>query len=329
MNILNKVILISILALFVLNTSCLHKEDGFSPQEETLLDTHTLPLDDSNNAYVVNVYYSDYYERARIEVFRNGQVLKGLFNRRYGVDPIVDSSAKLTTYANGSILVEIGQGRSKEQHGHLIVFVPLAESGIDSDVIYDTVEKYIDGAYYWTLLWPTGLLEDTCFARVFRHKDRVNDYIVTDDGNISPLESINSVCMAYFAEGIKAPDTETAKDIAKSIIEVYTEHECRGKASVICSPNDIPGYSNNPFKTKQNEDVIEAPWLEVDPDETTYRWSFFTYNGYHGVVRLFTITFNNGNLVSAQERIVENLVGEAHILGCEELPKKLPAENKN
>jgi len=119
------------------------------------------------------------------------------------------------------------------------------------------------------------------------------------------------------------------KDISKSIVEVYTEHECRGKAIIISSPNDIPGYSMNPFGFKENEKIIKVPWIIRETETATYRWNFFTYSDYHGVVRLFTIAFGNGDLVSAQERIIENLVGEAYLLGCEERPKKLPAENNN
>jgi len=320
-NILKTHIYITMLVVIGFTVSC-------SKDVDTLISTHTLsPDNNSNDVYKVNLYYNGHYDCARIEVIKNNQPLTGLFNRYYGIDPIVDSTASLSqsTNENHRIMVGIGRRRPGKKPGYRMVFISLANSGVNSDVIYNTVEQFIGKARYWVLLKHTGMLKKTCFARIFGWK--VNDYIVRDDGDISLLKNINSICEAYSAEGITASDVEAAKDISQSIIEVYTKHECRGMASIISNPNDIHGYSMNTFKSEDNEKVIRAPWLDPEADTSTYRWNFFTYNKYHGVVRLFTVAFKNGDLVSAQERIIEENIGEAYYLGCEKRPKKQTANN--
>jgi hypothetical protein len=257
--------------------------------EEAMFATYS--FSDARKTYNVELYYRELYNRLRARVLVGDRELHGLFNRFYSVDKKRRIDV-FTVMRNGCPRLNFNFG-----------FLPLKESVLDTDVIYDAVEKFAAKSLprarrpLIRVSPPPGMLKKTCRASVGA------SYLVNEEGQIGPF-TLKNLLIAYCQEGIRAERREDFERIGRSLVEAH------GKSigldnSVVSEVSDVRKYGRRLLDLVAGAEIGPPASYKDGESEMDY-WTCYACARYKmgpSILARYEFGFQNG-LLSSGERAV-------------------------
>jgi putative glutamine amidotransferase len=268
--------------------------DGLPRAGEKLRSRRSLIARDKTR-YDIEFYYHRGRGRIRAVVRVGDRVLNGLFNRFYSIAP--DREFSLTIrWEHDSAVIYVNSVR-----------MSLRESTIDTDAIYDAMEAML-GKRPNIVVHPPhgGVLKRTFKAQAFT-RSGAQDYLVNERGDIDPF-SLDSLCIAYRRERIRAQNPQQMKGIGISLI-MAESNAGRFSAEIISGVDDISGYGIISRLDSDTEQEITEPRFHKHEVKKIAYWTFHTHSVWGGIVARYTFGFLDGWVVSAEKVVLGQGIG--------------------
>ena len=244
--------------------------------------------------YNIEFYYRELYQRLRARVLVGDRELHGLFNRFYGVDP------------TGRYMLSVHErDKGKPEVSFNFGFLPLQESLLDTDAIYEAVEgfagKTLPGVPIpWIRVYPPpGMLKKTCGVLMERFH-----LLVNEKGQIGPF-TLENLLIAYCQEEIKAKEHEDFERIGRSIVNALGE-SMGLNYTVIADVNEVGRYGPK-LLDSINAAEIKPPSLYRDSDSQTDYWNCYACGRYGmgpAILTRYRFGFKNGLLHSGERSVL-------------------------
>jgi len=251
----------------------------------------TYSFSHEGTTYNVEFYYRELYQRLRARVLVEDRELHGLFNKFYGLDP--KRRYMVSVYGrDNSLSLQLNIGR-----------LSLKESAIDTQAIYDVVEKHVAKTMprmrnpWIRVSPPTGMLKKTCTAICG------GSYLVNEEGQIGPF-TLENLLIAYYREGIKAEEREDYEKIGRSLLD--THGRSMGlRYAVVSNVDEVHKYGLG-LPASFDATEIKPPTTFRNDDSQIDYWTCYACARYKmgpAILTRYKIGFRNG-LVRSGERTV-------------------------